>query len=197
MLINNIDILGQQQVNIQKQLYFNTQKMELGANQTQLSEIDKAKADNKAALDKIVAENNENKARAEALLKEAQAKLTRLIEVGESIKAQREAARAKRAAELEKEILQKQAEAEERAVIDALFNQIKENNNDIKREIRQVNKSKTYFNIVKDKFEIIYNQVIKYKQDALITEKEEFDKAVEKLTGEFNSVDNSTESLDK
>jgi hypothetical protein len=195
--INNIDILGQQQVNIQKQLYFNTQKMELGANQTQLAEIDKAKADNKAALDKIVAENNENKARAEALLKEAQAKLTRLIEVGESIKAQREAARAKRAAELEKEILQKQAEAEERAVIDALFNQIKENNNDIKREIRQVNKSKTYFNIVKDKFETIYNQVIKYKQDALITEKEEFDKAVEKLTGEFNSVENSTESLDK
>ena len=194
--IRDLEILGEKRINFQRQIFLNAQASEISANATQKAEAAKAKADSKAALDKILKENEEKKNRAAELQREAEAELARVKEVGEKLKQQREADRAKMAKEMEDERVRREAEAEEKLKEEESNTQIKDNDKTIKKGMKGINKQRDMFDTIKEQFNTIYKD-IENQSDDLKEKKAQFDTAVTSLTTEFDGFDTSLQSIEE
>jgi len=196
-----IDILmfqGRQQIAIKEQEYANARARELDASDVQRLEMAKLKAESKAGIAKMKEENEAKQAAANLLLKEAEAELERLKELGKKLETEREKARAAREAALEAERLKQKAAEEEAAAANALDADIENNREIIEKGYKEMKKYTKIFEKLKETFLKKYAEIETIKKDGpfLIDEKKALDAAVDKEASEFREIEAGHNSLE-
>lgn len=195
--IDNVILQGKQQIAFYEQALADARARELNASDAQRLAMAKIKAESIAAIAKLKEENDKKKAAADLLLKEAEAELERLKEIGRRLTEAREKARAEREAALEAERLKRVAAEKEAADANALDGDIEEHRNMIEGALKALKKQHGIFQKLKKEFLKKIAEIGKLqKKSFLESEKTEFEKASSEEEIEFSEMEKERNTLE-